>query len=63
MGKLTHEDIETIQIHIEEDLYPHIAIGAMDREAARFLATHPQTMRKWREDLDYFKHIPDGINR
>lgn len=43
-------NIEAVKIHIEEDLYPLIAVGAMDREAARFLATHPRELRKWRED-------------
>ena len=49
--------IEAIQIQIEEALYPHIAIGAMDIEAARFLATHPRQLRKWQEDGEYLRRL------
>lgn len=43
---------EAIQIHVEESLNQHVAVGAMDAQTAKFLATHPSVMRTWRDD-DY----------
>lgn len=54
---------EVKTIHREEDLYPFIAVGAMDREAARFLASHPKILKKWRGDIDYLQHLLDDIHR
>lgn len=50
---------EAIQIHVEETLGQHVAVGAMDAQAAKFLATHPSTMRKWREDQEALEKLDE----
>lgn len=41
---------DVIEIMAEESFAQEVAIGAMDRETAKFLASHPSELRAWKED-------------
>lgn len=48
---------EAEQIKREESLYPAVAQGVLNPDTAHFLATHPDKLRKWQEDQEYFNRF------
>lgn len=48
---------ETIHVKREEEFNDLVAVGVMDIQAAKFLATHPTIYRKWKEDGEYILRL------